>query len=167
MSWSVDGTEFNLPCNIDREAEIQASEISGLMLNRQYFNDPIATYMRYRITVAIPKGMEQEYVELYEILTNPQDAHFFTLPYNYESINLTARVTNVSDTYVRLPKGKQTWRKTSFDIIANNPSKLPDGTHYGMTDMPEVVEPEIGSLYEYTQYGWLQRFYEDADDKEY
>lgn len=167
MSWSIDGVEFDLPCNIERVAEVTATEISGLMLNREYFNDVLATYMKYKITVAIPRGMEQEYEELYEMLTTPQDAHYFTLPYNFETINLTARIVTVSDTYVRLPKGKQTWRRTSFDIIANNPSKLPDGTRYGMTDMPEAVSPEVGSLYEYTEYGWIQRFYEDADEKEY
>ena len=56
MSFTVDGVEWNIPCTIERTAEITASEISGLLLNRNYFNDVLGTYMRYTISIAIPKS---------------------------------------------------------------------------------------------------------------
>lgn len=166
MSWVIDGVGWNIPCTIEREAEITASEISGLLLDKTYFNDVLGTYMKYTISIAIPRGMESEYASLYETLTAPVDGHTFTLPYNQSTITITARVTNIRDRYVRLPNGKNTWRHTQFDIIANHPSKeylLEEVISHGLTPTPEAPSATIGDLYEYTTYGWVERYYDDAD----
>jgi hypothetical protein len=167
MSWSVDGFTWNIPCSIDRVSEVESSEISGMMLNRQYFNDVIGTWLRYTITIAVPRGRENDYSELYTLLTAPQSEHEFILPYNEGEIVINARVQTVSDRYVRLPGDKQTWRRTTFDIIATHPSKNPDLSQVGLSPLPEALEPDIGDIYEYTSGGWLQRTYEDADARQY
>lgn len=167
MNWSVDGVEWDIPCTIERIAELTASDISGFLLNRDYFNDVLGTYMRYIISIAIPKGKENEYYSLYSILTTPRDAHTFKLPYNGSYINLTARVTVISDKYVRLPNGKQTWRGTQFEIIANHPSKTYQAGEIisiGLTPRPEAPSANMGDLYEFTENGWIEKYYEDADN---
>ena len=45
--FSVDGVQWDVPCRIVRTAEIAASEISGMLLDRTYFNDVLGTWMRY------------------------------------------------------------------------------------------------------------------------
>ena len=33
--WSIDGSNWDVPCTIEREAEVTASEVSGMLLNKQ------------------------------------------------------------------------------------------------------------------------------------
>lgn len=121
---TVDGTDYEFPCDITREAQIQASELSGMLLNKNYHNDPIGTYMQYTITMAIPVTMMAEYAELYEILSDPVAGHTFILPYNQSTIQINGRVETISDRYFK-KGGVAVWRGTSFVIIANEPSKVP------------------------------------------
>lgn len=121
---TVDGVDYDFPCDIAREAQIRASELSGMLLNKNYHNDPIGTYMQYTITMAIPVTMMAEYSELYEILSDPVAGHTFILPYNQSTIQINGRVETVSDRYFK-KGGVAVWRGTQFVIIANEPSKVP------------------------------------------
>lgn len=167
----VDGLVWNVPCNIEREARISASDISGLMLDRSYFNDVLGTYMEYTIGIAVPMNMREEYAQIYEALTNPLDGHSFILPYNNSTIALTARVTNVSDVYVRLPGGENYWKGIEFTIISNYPTKamsLGEMVVTGREPFPAVSEPAEGAKYEYHNGAWVPGIdYDDADDNFY
>lgn len=172
MIWSIDGIEWNYPCTIKREAEITSSDISGLMLNRTYFNDVVGTYMRYTVAIAVPRGEEADYSSIYEKLSDPDSYHEFNLPYSYraEGITFNGMVRNVNDEYVRVAGDSHTWRKTEFDVIAVTPTKTyTDGDiqNYGLAPYPDVPSPEVGTLFEYTEYGWEQRLYSDADEVSY
>jgi hypothetical protein len=35
----LDGMSWDIPCDIERIAEMKASEISGMLLDKSYFND--------------------------------------------------------------------------------------------------------------------------------
>ena len=122
---TIDGTEFSLPCSVTRQADIKGSDISGELLNGDYFNDVLGTYMRYSVNLAVPIGKEAEYTTLYEILTDPVSSHKFILQYNQGTITLTARVETVKDKYVGEVGSAKIWRSTTFDIISNKPSKEP------------------------------------------
>ena len=167
MSWSVDGITWDYPCTIQRVAEVTPSEISGMMLDKTYFNDVIGTYLRYTVAIAVPKDREEDYTLIYEMLTNPQNYHSFVLPYNETEISINARVQVVSDQWVRLPGNKQTWRKTTFEIISNTPTKVSNETGstemYGTTPYPDDPQAQVGDIYEYTQAGWIMRNYENGD----
>ncbi len=172
MSWSVDGMAWDIPCTIQRVAEVRSSDISGMMLDKTYFNDALVTWLKYTIAIAVPKGYEGEYAALYELLTDPVNYHEFNLPYNYDGsgVNIVGRVETVSDTYVRLPKGGQTWRKTTFEIISNTPTKeatLGEIRDHGLSPYPSDASATVGDIYEYTETGWIQRFYGDGDDTRY
>jgi len=171
MSWTVDGFTWNYPCTIQRVAEVTPSEISGMMLDKTYFNDVIGMYLRYTVAIAVPRDREEDYAFIYELLTNPQNYHLFTLPYNDGEININARVQTVSDQFVRLPNNKQTWRKTTFEIISNTPTKATDETgmwnRYGTTPYPDDPQAQVGDIYEYTAAGWILRNYENGDERAY
>ena len=171
MKWSIDGIEWSYPCSIVRKADIEASDISGMMLNRTYYNDVIATYMSYDVSIAVPAGEENDYAEIYEEVTKPVPYHEFKFPYNYlaNGITFNGRVENIEDTFVKIAGG-HTWRKISFEAIAVTPSKAIEGNvleNYGLSPYPQVVSPTIGDLFEFTANGWVQRFYSDADSTEY
>lgn len=169
MSFMIDGVRWNYPCTIERVAEVTSSEISGMMLNKTYFNDVLGTWMKYTVAIAIPTGHEAEYTEIYELLTDPVSYHTFELPYNYQSggLTLVARVQTVSDSYVRLPQGRQTWRKTRFEIIANHPTKEADIGDIGFSPFPDTGGVDIGDVYELTINGWVEADYGNGDNTYY
>lgn len=155
---TIDGYEWDVPCDIGREAEVTPSEISGLMLDRSYFNDVLGTYMRYDVTLAVPPSREADYATLYETLTDPVDAHMFVLPYNQSTITLTARVESVQDVLVYTTSHKQLWKGIKFTVIANHPTKamsLGQVIERGKSPLPEVIGLPIGTLYVLTEDGWV------------
>ena len=122
--FSVDGVEYNVFCDITREAEIKASSCSGMLLNKRYFNDPLATYLKYTINMVVPVSEMAAYAELYDILIDPVAEHRFVLPYNNTFIGFDARVETVSDRYYK-KGGTAVWRGTQFTVIVNDPVRLP------------------------------------------
>ena len=171
--FSIDNTIIRLPAKIVRSAQMTPSEISGMMLDKSYFNDVIGTYMSYTVAVVVPLGKEGLYDILYEILTDPVDAHSFVFPYNQTSINITGRVENVTDELYKEIGGKNIWRKTQFTVIANHPSKaytLSEMINRGLTPIPNVSEPEADAVYEYDpEQGWIELDapYPDVDEVAY
>ena len=163
--FSIDGITWNVKCKIERTSKITASEISGLMLDRSYFNDITGTYMQYEISIAVPFGREEDYDEIYEQLTKPVDGHVFQLPYNQGTITVTGRVESVSDVMYYRQNNKKYWAETRFTVIANHPSKYEDlGTVIarGRAPLPEASEVEQGATYTYEGSGWVP--VTDADE---
>lgn len=125
----VDGNEYDMVASVKRTAKITQSDASGMLINKKYFNDVIATYFEYNITLVVPVGKEYEYTALYNILTSPVSEHEFILPYNQGWLRLKARVEQVQDEYYKdenRTDGEnpvRVWRKTSFSIIATEPSR--------------------------------------------
>ena len=167
---SIDGYTWDVPCSIERQAEMTPSDISGMLLDKSYFNDVLGTYMKYDLTLAIPPTMEDAYSELYETLTEPVDAHLFVLPYNQGDIELTARVQSIKDILFLSTTQKQYWKGVSFSLIANHPTKkeeLGDVIARGMSALPEYRQVPIGTVYVATENGWDVTRYPDADESRY
>lgn len=168
MSFTIDGLRWDVPCKIERVAEVKPSEISGMLLDRSYFNDVLGTWLKYTVSIAVPAGMERTYVNLYEQLTEPVDGHLFVLPYNMGTISVTGRIDVVKDQYVRKPSGH--WRGTTFTITANHPMKyntLGEAITMGLAALPEAGSVQVGQMYTYTNNGWSLTEYDDADLKAY
>ena len=154
----IDGLTWDIKCDIKRIAEMKASELSGLMLDRSYFNDVLGTYMSYEITLPAPMFLQDRYATIYDLLTNPADGHEFVIPYNQGYITITARVEKIEDIYAEIPGGRWTyWKETKFTIVSNYPSKsktLGEAITAGRAPMPPVSSPTIGDAYIYTATGW-------------
>lgn len=157
--FTIDGLTWDIPCTIERTAEMTPSEISGMMLDKSYFNDVLGTYMSYTISIAVPLNTRGLYTQIYEIITTPADAHVMTLPYNDDTITITARITDISDVYVRLENGENYWRGIRFTAVSNYPSKemtLGEVIERGMTPYPPINEAQIGDAYQWTANGWVE-----------
>lgn len=168
--FTVDGMHWTFPCDIERVAEITASELSGMLLNKNYFNDVIGTYLAYTITIVVPIGAESEYAKLYDILTEPVDAHAFILPYNQGSINITGRVQNVSDVYRRMADGSIHWKGIKFSVISNAPSKtytLGQVLTRGLSPMPDIEGAPLNAVYQYNGQNWVPADFQNGDNKSY
>lgn len=163
---TIDGNAWEVPCDIDRAAEVRASDISGLMLDRSYFNDVLGTYMSYDVSLAVPTHMASDYNVLYEALTEPVEGHVFVLPHGTDTITVTGRVTSVRDTLVYTVSGRQYWRGIRFNVIANHPSKREEWgsvVSNGRLPYPEVYGIGVGDLYQFTASGWVHVTYEDYE----
>jgi hypothetical protein len=164
--FKIDGTRVDLPCSIAREATMEASELSGMLLDKTFFNDVLGTYLKYSVKVAVPIGKEATYSQLYEILTQPVEGHVFEFPYNQKTVTLTGRVGSIQDR-----KYKNTWRGVSFVIMANNPTKemtLGEVIARGVSELPNVSPLDRGKIYMVNQYGEWELFdMGDADVRKY
>ena len=169
--FTIDGMAWPWPCSIERAAEIRASELSGLMLNKAYFNDVIGTYMSYTVRVAIPLDQRDKHTALYDVLTDPVGEHTVVLPYNQSSVTVTGRIDNVGDVLVRLPNGGQYWKGLGFTITANNPTRthtLAEAITRGHGNMPEVATHSEGDTYVWVGNRWeLTVQYRNADITRY
>lgn len=165
-SFKIDGVRFSLPCHVDREANMQASELSGMLLDKTYFNDVLGTFLKYSVQIAIPTGQEAVYSQLYEMLTEPVEGHVFTLPYNQKTVAITGRVESVQDSQF-----KNTWRGIKFSIIANNPTKtmeLGEVIERGVSELPNVSPLDRGKIYIVNEHGeWEEFDMGDADVRKY
>jgi len=165
---TIDGYTWPVPCDIRREAQVTPSEISGMMLDKSYFNDVIGTFMRYDVTLAVPPTMEEEFAALYESLTAPVDGHAFVMPYGMSTLQITGRVENVRDSMVYTVSQKQYWKGVQFTVVANHPTKtetLGTVVTRGRSPLPEAASIPVGTVLEMTSSGWDT--VEDADGKYY
>lgn len=155
--FTIDGISYNVKCTVEREAEIKASDISGMLLNGQIFWDVLGTYMTYDVRLDMPLRNKGRYAALIEQLTEPVEGHTFVFPYNNGTVQLTGKVESPNDVWEKLPSGYTFWKGLKFTITANGPTKalsLEDVIARGLTPLPDVEEPEIGDTYTYTVNGW-------------
>lgn len=126
----VDDVSYGILASVKRVGKVTSSDLSGMLLNKTYYNDVIGTYMEYQVKLVVPSGSESEYTQLYEVLTAPVPYHKFLLPYGQGSIAINARVEVVSDDYVgqfaRRGEVVQEWRAVKFNVIAVEPSRVPE-----------------------------------------
>lgn len=168
--FAIDGVQWDVPCRIVRTAEIAASEISGMLLDRTYFNDVLGTWMRYEVEVPVPAGREADYHALYETLTQPVDGHDFVLPYNGGTIAVTGRVESVTDNWHRTWNGGNYWEGCRFALVGNGPSKsmsLGQVIARGRKALPDVQDPDVGDTYRWNGAVWAEVSWADADNKYY
>lgn len=168
--FTVDGIQWPYPCDIERTVEVKPSEISGMLLDRSYFNDVLGTYLQMTVKIAVPLDYTDEYNEIHNILTNPVDGHVFIFPYGAGSLTVTARVDSVKDSYVRLPGGGRYWKGIQFTATSNAPIKqmsLAQMLARGRSPLPELSEVQTGDVYTYTSSGWVKTVYTNADDVYY
>lgn len=166
----IDGNVWPVPCDVTRVSEVRPSEISGVLLDKTYFNDVMGTYLRYNVTLAVPTNMSNDYDALYESLTDPVDGHSFVMPYGKETIEVTARVERVEDALVYVSSKKQYWKGVRFQVVSNHPTKamtLGEVLYRGLSPMPEAIGVPDGALYEMSSGTWVEKTYTNAEDVYY
>lgn len=165
--FAIDDHSWPYPCGIERAAKVRASKISGMLLDRTYFNDVLGTYMQYTVSIAVPLNDRDAYTDIYELLTDPVDGHRFSLPYNRGTLQVTARVESVPDSCVRLHSDGQYWHNIRFTLTANHPTKslsLSQVLSRGRSPMPEITDPNEGDSFTWTDNHWEHAAsYADAD----
>ena len=158
--FSVDDRTWTLPCDIKESINVHSTNISGELLNGQYFNDVDGTFLSYTVQICPNPQRMGEYYELKTILAQPVDGHEFIFPYLGGTVQITGRVSSpIEDIWVRMPGGGVYWKGIKFIITSNGPTYVPDlnkTIQRGLTPLPDVVSPQIGDTYTYTVNGWAR-----------
>lgn len=127
--FTVDNVTYDVLYSVKRTSQIRPSDISGYLLDKSYYNDVMGTYLVYTVKMVVPIGSETQYVNLYEVLTNPVPEHSFLMPYNQTTIEVAGRIEVVNDSYVteeaRNGNGVKLWKSITFQIVSNKPYKEP------------------------------------------
>ncbi len=170
MIWSIDGLEWTVPCQVDRTAEMRASEISGVLLDKTYFNDVVGTYMSYEVSIAVPMSMAKEYEDLYDLIITPVSGHTFVLPYGQSTITIVGRVASVSDQYHYMDGRRNYWLGFKFTVVSNHPTKEEDLNtvlSYGMDPMPSTIGIEDGAAFAWNDTDGVWEAISDSDEVYY
>ena len=168
--FTIDGLQWSVPCKIERVVTVKASEISGMLLNKNYFNDVIGTFLAYTVSLALPFGKEAEYEQLHNILSEPVDAHTVTLPYNNTTVTINGKIDQINDTYLHRKNRSNYWMEIGFTITANSPTKthtLGEAISRGISPMPDIAGAQEGDLYIFHNGIWETASYTDVDNKAY
>lgn len=166
MGFSVDGVEWPVNCQIVQTIELKESELSGLMMDFHYYNDPLGKWMRYDLALVCPFGMESEYNALVSVLTAPVPAHSFQLPDGAGTIEVVGRVENLKRTRYDGPNGAY-WAGTQFTVLANHPTavmSLGELLTWGGAPMPDLDAGVLGDTWSYTSSGWVHGNYPDYSE---
>ena len=125
--FTMDGITYaNFAVSVTRQATIRSSDVSGYLLNKNYYNDVLGTYYEYTVKLAVARGAEADYTTYYTYLVAPVAEHTFILPFNQTEKTIKGRVSIVSDEYYGESNGVKYWRRTVFKIVSNEP----DGTYH-------------------------------------
>lgn len=173
--FQIDGTKYNVAVSVERNADMTPSEIAGMLLDKNYFNDVLGTFLSYTVSIAVPAGEEKNYAALYEVLTNPVQEHSFVFPYNQTTVSFYGRVETVSDSYYGEESRNGTtvglWRGTKFTAIANHPTKqisLSEAVAAGISPLPVVSVLDTNLIYRVNESGeWEEYTPVNADENYY
>ena len=169
--FSIDGIDYNVKCSVEREWEIKETSISGMLLNGEIFRDIKGTYYSYDIRLEMPLKNKNRYTDLIEQLSKPVDGHLFVLPYNNSTLQLTGKVENPKDVWIKLQNGFKFWDGLEFTIAPNAPTKentLSGVLTRGRAPLPDVANPSVGDSYTWNGTAWAESpEYEDADNIAY
>lgn len=124
--FTIDGLTWTMPCDITRKAIVTPSDISGMLMDKTWFNDVLATYMQYEVSIVPNPRDMATYYALFDILSEPVSGHDFALPYDDGEIQFNGRVDEISDIYVRMPGGAVYWKGAKFTVTSNEPNREPE-----------------------------------------
>lgn len=119
----IDGIEFDVGIvNIVRKASFNKEFIGTTMdLTKHY--DVRGTYYDYDVTFHTRAMNTEDFDNLYELLTNPQESHEVTLPYNDSTITFLAHTTVAEDRLIFKYRPKTKWGELKVVFEALEPQK--------------------------------------------
>lgn len=120
----VDGVEYtNIHVvSLKRSAEVLDGPNATRTTSGSMVRDIIGTFYNYSVSIDADEASIEEYDDLYEVLTSPEDSHYVEFPYAQETKSFTAYVTKVDDELERVDKYSH-WGNMSFQFIAMGPER--------------------------------------------
>ena len=123
MLIKIDGKDYDvINSELTRSFQVLDGGNAGRTLDGEMHRDVIGTYYNYTWKLE-PKNIE-DYSELYDVLSSPDDYHTITIPYNQSTKTFKAYVTNGQDQLRRQEDGVNYWTGLSVNFIAISPNRI-------------------------------------------
>lgn len=126
--FKIDGIEFTkaVVSNPERSFSITDGENAGrLITTAKMERDVLGTFYNYSIVIDHSFMSDEEYSELYELISAPVDSHILEVPYNKETLVFDAYITSGKDKLLGIRKDKNIWSELSLNFIAMAPQRRP------------------------------------------
>lgn len=128
ICFKIDGIEFTkaVVSNPERSFSITDGENAGrLITTAKMERDVLGTFYNYTITIDHSFMSDEEYSELYELISAPVDSHILEVPYNNETLVFEAYITSGKDKLLGIRKDKNIWSELSLSFVAMAPQRRP------------------------------------------
>jgi len=125
--FAIDGQEFHVRiANLRRKFRLEEGVNSFTAKSGTNRRDLTGTYYDYIVDIDPDELSPEEYDQLYEILSSPQDTHMATLPYGQSDITFEAQITGGEDSLIVSDElNDNLWDGLSITFRAQSPKRRP------------------------------------------
>jgi hypothetical protein len=125
--FKIDGIEFTkaVLSKPKRSFQVLDSELTNRLLIGDMFRDVVGTFYNYSVVLDSSFMTQEEYDELYEIISAPVPFHTMVVPYGQSTYEYQAYVTNGTDEIPLIKPDKNYFNNLTFNFIAKSPKRRP------------------------------------------
>lgn len=124
--FAVDGVSYHVRVpvgGLTRSFQILDGKNAGRLLAGTMKRDIIGTFYNYQLQIERDGASLEEYDQLYEVLSSPEEFHSVTFPYGQSTLTFQAYVTKGDDKLMRQSEGKNYWSGLSIEFVAKSPER--------------------------------------------
>ena len=123
--FSIDGVELRVNVTkLERGFSVTDTENSGRLQNYKMHRDVAGTFYNYTLEIEPDVNYRADYDTFYNIISAPVPSHRMVFPYNQETQEFEAYVTQGKDSLKRI-NGKNLWSGLSVYFVAMEPQRRP------------------------------------------
>lgn len=123
--FSIDGVELRVNVmKLERGFSVTDTENSGRTQDFSMHRDVAGTFYNYTLEIEPEAAYRADYDTFYSIVSAPVESHRMVLPYNQETLEFKAYVTQGKDSLKRI-SGKNLWSGLSVYFVAMEPQRRP------------------------------------------
>lgn len=109
--------------SLKRSFRIPDGKNAGDMLSGDYERDLVGTYYDYDLVITTSDLTDNEYDDLFEVLSAPVNSHMVEMPYGMSSLTFEAMIESGGDELIPMDDGTW-WGNLSVSIRAKKPQRL-------------------------------------------
>lgn len=123
--FTIDGIQLRINITkLERGFSVTDTENSGRLQDYSMHRDVAGTFYNYTLEIQPDNNHRADYDTLYNIVSAPVVSHRLVLPYNQETLEFDAYVTQGRDSLKRI-NGKNLWSGLSLNFVAMKPQRRP------------------------------------------
>lgn len=124
VKFRLDGKVYDVTVKkFSRNFNVLDTKNTQRTLDGVMHRDVIGTYYNYSIEIETHRLNTEEYNDLYEVVTSPEEKHSMTFPYGSNMYTFDAYITNGSDELIAMKNTLNLWGNLKFNVIAIAPKR--------------------------------------------
>lgn len=125
--FSVDGIQYpNVNVlSLKRNFAVLDGPNAGRVMDGSTKRDIIGTYYNYSMELDSSYSDLEEYDNLYEVISSPQDSHNIVVPYGQGTLTFEAYVANGEDDLIHKRESFNKWNNLRINFVAMKPQRRP------------------------------------------